>query len=573
MKNKEIADIFQRMGALLEMKDENVFRIRSYYKAAENISNFAEDISSLREQNRLSEIPGVGKTLEEKIGEYLDTGKIAAYEKLTQEVPESLLQVMEIPSVGPKKAKLFFTKLNVTDVASLQKAAVAGHLLGLEGIKEKTVTKILDGIKIVLAGPQRMNLGVAYTVAQTIVEQLEKLPEVKQIVPAGSLRRGKETIGDIDILVDSKNPQKVMEVFVKLPEVKIINGQGETKSSIVTHDNVQVDLRVVETKSFGAALLYFTGSTNFNVKLRQLAIKKGMKVNEYGVFDAKGNNLASKTEKECLALLDLPYVPPELREDIGEARLFGESKPDIPKLIELADFKGDLHVHSTYSDGQNTIAEMAAAAQAKGYEYVSISDHSYRLRIAGGVSPENLLKKKKEIDGLNKKLKNFRVLYGTEVEIDMDGNLDYNEKILSEFDVVIAAVHSGFTQPRAKMTARLLKACRNKFVNIIAHPTGVHLGKREPYDVDLKQLSQAAKNENTFLEINSCPVRLDLNSHNIYFAKQEGANFSINTDAHRSNQLEFMKFGVTLARRGWLEKKQVLNTLSLSALLKKLDKK
>lgn len=573
MKNKEIADIFQRMGALLEMKDENVFRIRSYYKAAENLSNSAEDVVSLREQGRLSEIPGIGKTLEEKIGEYLDTGKIAAYEKLTQEVPESLLQVMEIPSVGPKKAKLFFTKLNIKDVDGLEKAASTGKLVGLEGIKEKTIEKILDGIKIVKQGQQRMNLGAATETADAIVAQLKKLPQVKDIVPAGSLRRYKETIGDIDILVDSKDPQKIMDVFVSLPQVKAVNGHGETKSSILTKDNIQVDLRVVEPKSWGAALLYFTGSTNFNVKLRQLAIKKGMKVNEYGVFDAAGNNLASKTEKECLAILGLPFIPPELREDIGESRIFTDGKPQIPQLVELSDIKGDLHTHSNYSDGHNTIAEMAKAAQARGYEYLAVSDHSEKLRIAGGVSPENLKKKKKEIDDLNKKLKNFRVLFGTEVEIDMDGNLDYNERILSEFDVVIGAVHSGFDQPRAKMTARLLKACRNKFVNIIAHPTGVHLGKRDPYDVDLKELCRAAKEENTFLEINSFPIRLDLNSHNVYFANQEGANFSINTDSHHTDHLEYMKFGVAMARRGWLEKKQVLNTLSLSALLKTLDKK
>ncbi len=572
-KNKEIADIFQRMGALLEMKDENVFRIRSYYKAAENISSLAEDAAILRQENRLSQIPGVGKTLEEKIGEYLDTGKISAYENLIREVPESLLEVMKVPSVGPKKAKLFFTQLNVIDLAGLEKAAKSGQLLDLEGIKEKTVEKILDGIKIVRQGPQRMTLGTAVSVAETIVYQLENLPDVKAIVPAGSLRRGKETIGDIDILVDSKDPAKVMDVFVKLPQVKTIQGQGETKSSILTVDNVQVDLRVVEAKSFGAALLYFTGSTNFNVKLRQIAIKKGMKVNEYGIFDAKGNNLASKTEKDCFDVLGLPFIPPELREDIGESRLFGErALAQIPHLIELSDIKGDLHAHSTYSDGHNTMAEMASAAQAKGYEYLAMTDHSQKLRIAGGVSAEDLLIKKKEIDELNKKLKNFRILYGTEVEIDRDGNLDYNEKILGEFDVVVASVHSGFNQPQDKMTARLLKACRNKFVNIIAHPTGVHLGKREPYDVDLKALSRAAKEENTFLEINACPVRLDLNSANVYFANQEGADFTINTDAHRINQLEFMRFGVAIGRRGWLRKSQVLNTFSLSEMLKKLKK-
>ena len=576
MKNRVIAEIFQHMGALLEMKDENVFRIRSYYKAAENIANLAEDIETIRREKRLSAIPGIGKTLEEKINEYLDTGKISAYDKLTQEIPESLLQVMAIPSVGPKKAKLFFTELKIKDIDGLEKAATQGQLLGLEGIKEKTIEKILSGIKVVRQGNACMNLGTATDVAEAIVAQLKKLPQVKQIIPAGSLRRSKETIRDIDILVDSHDPQKVMDAFVHLPQVKTINGHGETKSSILTKDNIQVDLRVVDPKSFGAALLYFTGSTNFNVKLRQIAIKKNMKVNEYGVFAVKGDKeklLAAKTEKECFAVLDLPFIPPELREDMGERLLFPDKgQAQIPKLVELADIKGDLHVHSNYSDGQNTIEEMADACRAKGYEYVAICDHSYKLRVAGGVSPENLKKKKKEIDDLNKKYKNFRILFGTEVEIDMDGNLDYNEKILGEFDIVIGAVHSGFDQPREKMTERLLKACRNQYVNIIAHPTGVHLGKREPYDVDLKALCHAAKEANTFLEINSFPIRLDLNSNNVFFAQQEGAHFSINTDSHHTDHLEYMKFGVAMARRGWVEKKQVLNTLSLGKLLKRLKK-
>lgn len=576
MKNHEISGLFRRMGALLEIKNENVFRVRSYFKAADNIENCAEDIAVLRADGRLGEIPGIGKTLEEKIGEYLDTGRIAAYQKLTLEIPESILAVMDIPSVGPKKAGLFFHQLGVKDIAGLEKAARSGKLLGLEGIKEKTVQKILDGIKIVRQGQERMNLGAATNLADSIVKELKKLPQVRDIVPAGSLRRCKETVRDIDILVDSSDPKTVMDAFVTLPQVKTVQNHGETKSSILTHDNVQVDLRVVAPESLGAALLYFTGSTGFNVRLRQLALKKSMKVNEYGIFSVKNDKeklIASKTETDCLKALGLPYVPPELREEIGEARIFSDKgRAVIPALVEIKDIKGDLHVHSVYSDGHNTIPEMAAAARARGYEYVAICDHSQKLRVAGGVSPEDLIKKKKEINAYNEKNTDFRVLYGTEVEIDMDGNLDYNEKILGEFDVVIAAVHGGFDMPPEKMTARLLKACRNKFVHIIAHPTGVHLGKRGPYDFDLKALGKAAREENTFLEINSFPVRLDLNSNNIYFAAGLGANFAINTDSHHIDHLDHMKFGVALARRAWLGRGQVINTLPLAQLIKRLEK-
>ncbi len=577
MKNKEIAEIFNRMGTLLEMKNENVFKVRAYYKAAENISNLAEDIESVKNEKRLSTISGIGKALEEKIIEYCETGKISAYGKLLEEIPESIFEVINIPSVGPKKAKLFYDQLKVKDLQGLRKAAENGKLLGLPGIKEKTIENILKGIKIVQQGQERMNLGTATQVAEEIIENLRKLKEVKQIAAAGSLRRRKETIRDIDILIDSSDPQRVMDIFVKLPSVKQVNVHGDTKSSILTQDNIQVDLRVVDPKCFGAALLYFTGSKSFNVKIRQIAIKKNMKVNEYGIFSVKREEekrLASKTEEECLKALGLPYIPPELREEIGEQELFGKPGDtiikSIPQLIEQKDIRGELHVHSTWSDGSNSIAEMAEAVRKRGYHYLAISDHSPRLRVAGGVSVENLKKKKKEIDELNKRFKDFRILFGTEVDIDTQGNLDYNNKILSEFDVVIAAIHSGFEQPKEVQTKRLIKACQNKFVHIIAHPTGVHLGKREPYDIDLKELCQVARETNTCLEINSFPIRLDLNSANVYFARSQGVKFIINTDSHSLSHLDYIKFGVAIARRGWLTKKDVLNTMSCEELLKAL---
>ena len=460
MKNHPLADLLNRMGMLLEIKDENIFKVKAYYKAAENISALAEDIEDIRRENRLSEIPGIGKALEEKTIEYLDTGKIRAYEELTQEIPESILELVDIPSVGPKKAKLFWQHLKIATADQLAKAAESGKLLGLPGIKEKTIENIVRGIRIVKEGQERLNIALAVEVAEQFISALKALPEVKDICVAGSLRRMRETIRDIDLLVDSSNPKKVMETFVHLPQVKSINAHGETKSSIVTKENVQVDLRVVEPESFGAALLYFTGSKNFNIKLRQAAIKKDMKINEYGVFSLKNGKeklLASRTEEECLKVLGLAYVPAELREDIGEAEIF--SGQPIPKLIELENIRGDLHVHSTYSDGKNTIAEMTEAARTLGYEYLAVSDHSARLKIARGVSVADLNKKKKEIDALNAKLKNFRILFGAEVEIDTEGNLDYNDAVLSEFDVVIASIHSGFEESKEKLTRRDVTKC------------------------------------------------------------------------------------------------------------------
>lgn len=561
------------MGTLLEIKGELVFKVRAYYKAADNIEALSEDIETIRKENRLGDIPGIGKALEEKIGQYLDTGKIKAYQDLAKEIPESVLDVMNIPSVGPKKAKLFFDKLKIKTVEDLKSAAESGKLLNLEGFKEKAVENILRGIKIVQEGQERMNLGTATRLADAIMQALKQLPEVKHIETAGSLRRGRETIGDIDILIDSPKPAKVMDAFVHLPQVESVNAFGETKSSVLVDGHKQVDLRVVNPSEWGAALLYFTGSKSFNIKLRQLAIKKNLKVNEYGVFKVSGEKetrVACATEEECFKALGLPFVPPELREEIGEERIFQGEK--LPRLIEEKDICGEIHVHSTYSDGRNTIDEMVAAARQRGYSYLAISDHSPRLRVAGGVSPEDLKRKKKEIETINKRLKDFRVLFGTEVEIDTEGDLDYNDKILSEFDIVIAAIHSGFEQDTKKLTARLLKACQHKYVNVIAHPFGVHLGKREPYNVDFKAVCQAAVDHRVLLEINSFPVRLDLNSANAYFAKAQGVQFVINTDAHHVGHLDYMKFGIKIARRAWLTKEDVANTKPLKDFIKTLEK-
>jgi DNA polymerase (family 10) len=554
----------------------------------------------------LGEIPGIGKALEEKIIEFFKSGSIDAYERLLRDVPESLLDVMNVPSVGPKKAKIFFKQLGVKTVDDLKRVASEGKLLGLPGFKEKTVENILKGIAVLKEGQKRLTILTATEVAHKFVESLKVLPQVKRIDVAGSLRRCKETIGDIDILVavtmdegrgtkderqrtamsighvrpssivsrpSSSDAKTIMDAFVRLPQVKSINAHGETKSSVLTQENIQVDLRVVSPEVYGAALLHLTGSQAFNVKLRQLAIKNGMKVSEYGVFKMQGEKehlIACDTEEKCFKALGLPFFPPELREEIGEEEIFSGKKP--PELITLDDIKGDLHTHSTYSDGRNTIEEMAAAAQALGYEYLALSDHSQKLKIARGVSQEDLLKKIKHIEGLNKKLKGFRVLCGSEVEIDSDGNLDYNEDTLARLDFVIASVHSGFEQTQEKMTQRLAKTCTNKYVHAIGHPFGRHIGKRDGYNIDFRELCRVATDTNTCLEINAFPIRLDLDSANAYFARHQGVKFLINTDAHAIEHLSYMKFGVGVARRAWLRKEDVINTRSLKDLEKALRK-
>lgn len=592
MKNQTIAELFNRFGQLLEISGENPFKIRAYYKAAENISALGEDIEIIVKEGRLSGIPGIGKALEEKICEFLQSGRIDAYERLTATVPESLLDVMSVPSVGPKKAKIFFEKLGVKTIDDLKSAALDGKLLGLSGFKEKTIENILKGITVVKEGQKRMTIAAATGIAKQFVEPLRALTQVKSIDVTGSLRRCKETIGDIDILVaprdegrktkedgrssvaESPDVQEIMDVFVSLPYVKSINGRGETKSSVLTQDNVQVDLRVVSPDVYGAALLHLTGSQAFNVRIRQLAIKKGMKVSEYGVFKVDGEKetlIVCDTEEKCFKALGLPYICPELREEIGEETLWSGVQP--PELITLSDIKGDLHTHSTYSDGKHTIEEMAAAAQALGYEYLALSDHSQKLKVARGVSQEDLLKKIKHIEGLNKKLKGFRILCGSEVEIDSDGNLDYNEDILAQLDFVIASVHSGFEQTKEKITQRLVKACTNKYVHAIGHPFGRHIGKRDAYNIDFKELCKVAADTNTCLEINACPIRLDLDSTNAYFARSQGVKFLINTDAHGTEQLSYMNFGIGVARRAWLTADHVLNTRSLAQLEKGLKKK
>jgi DNA polymerase (family 10) len=569
MKNLEVAKIFRDIAKILEIKGDNPFRIRAYERAAQNIEGITEDIENFIQEDKLREIPGIGKDLESKIKEIVKTGKSKFYQDLKKTIPEGLLNLLNIPSVGPKTAKLLFDKLKIKSVSDLEQAIKKNKLQGIFGIKEKTIENILKGIEVLKRGKERMTLAQATLVAEEFVNALKKLPEVKKISTAGSLRRQKETVRDIDILMTSDKTEKVMEVFTKIPSVKDVLAEGETKSSVRTKDDVQVDCRVVKDKSFGAALLYFTGSKNFNIKLRQLAIKKGLKINEYGVF-RKQKFICGRTEQEIFKLLDLAYIEPEMREDNGEIALAQKFK--LPKLIEKQDLKGDLHAHSLWSDGNNSIEEMAKAAKDLGYSYIAMTDHSQSLKVANGLSVADLRKKQREIEKLNKRLKDFRILYGTEVDIDSGGNIDYKDNILKEFDIVVAAIHGGFKQSKEQLTRRIIKACKNKYVHIIAHPTGKLWGERDAYEIDLDEILKAAQDTNTHLEINAFPQRLDLNDLHCRRAKEMGVRLAIGTDAHEASQLQVVKFGIAVARRGWLESEDVINTLGTEELLREIKK-
>jgi DNA polymerase (family 10) len=434
---------------------------------------------------------------------------------------------------------------------------------------EKSETNILRGIELYKRRKERVLLGTALPLAEEIVRSLRQLKETDKINFAGSLRRKKETIGDIDILVTSQNPEKIMKTFVSLPQVREILAEGPTKSSVITRDDIHVDVRVVEPISFGAALQYFTGSKAHNIKLRELAVKRGLKINEYGVFDSKtGKRITGEEEEEVYRILELPFISPELREDRGEIEAAQEN--ELPRLIEYPQIKGDLHLHTKWSDGAHTIRQMAEEARKRGYKYIAITDHSQSLKFAGGLTEERLREEIEEIRRLNQELDDFTVLTGIEVDIKSDGSLDFSDKILSKLDVVIAAIHSGFKQESKIITERLVRAMQNRFVSIIAHPTGRLIGYRESYQVDIDKIMNMAAKTGTVLEINAYPERLDLNDVYCRMAKDKGVQLAIETDAHSIDGLEFMNLGVDVARRGWLEEKDIINTLPMDKLLKRL---
>ena len=570
MNSKDIARIFEEIANILAIKGDNPFRIRAYEKAAQNIESLGDELFTLIKEDKLTCVAGIGKDLADKIKEIAKTGKLKAYEDLKKEIPAGVLDMLKIPGLGPKTVHAIYQKLKIDTIAKLERAAKEGTLAKLEGVRAKTMENILKGIELIKKGGERTPLYFAANIAQEFLSQLKKVKEVEKIEAAGSLRRKKDTVRDIDILVTSKKPAKVMDTFTSLPMVKRVLAKGETKSSVIAQqNNMQVDLRVVEKNSFGSALLYFTGSKQFNIKTRQLAIKKGYKINEYGVF--KGEKcIAGKTEEEIFSLMKMAYVAPELREDRGEIQ--AALKNALPKLVQLKDIKGDLHVHSTYSDGTMSIEKIANIAKDLGYEYIAVTDHSQTLKVAHGLDVKEVHKKIEDIKNLNKKLKGIRVLCGTEVDILGDGKLDYPDSLLKELDMVVAAIHSGFKQSRHQLTMRTVSACKNKYVNIIAHPTGRLWPEREAYDIDLEAVNKAARDNKVALEINCYHNRLDLNDSHALAAKHAKVKFALGTDAHILEQFHFMDLGVSVVRRGWLEKKDVVNCMKLEELLKWLKK-
>ncbi len=559
----EIADIFDRIADSLDILEENRFKIRAYRNASRNLRELTEDVKDIAERGELSKIPGIGKDLAEKIREYVAHGKIKYYEELNQKVPRELVDLLAIQGLGPKMLSKLFKELKVKKLADLEREIDGEEILKLHGVGKKKIEDIKRGIQIFKESKKRVNLGIALPIAEDIVNEVNKIPGAEKAIFAGSLRRMRETIGDIDILTQSDDGKPVIESFTKMPFVKNVLVSGDTKGSVILRNGTQVDLRVVGPESYGAALQYFTGSQAHNVKVRTIAVKKGLKINEYGLFHGS-KKIAGETEGDVYEKLGLPLIPPEMREDRGEieAALRGR----LPALIEPQDIKGDLHVHSNWSDGKCSIEEMALMAKRFGYEYIAITDHSPSARIANGLSIERLYEKKEELESVRKKVKGIRVFMGSEVDILSDGSLDYPNSVLGDLDVVIASVHSGFKMERAKMTERIVNAIKNPFVHFLAHPTGRLIGERDPYDVDLEQVFKTAKEYGKAIEVNSHYLRLDLNDINIRKAIDMGIRLVISTDAHNADQLKLMRLGVATARRGWAAKTDIINSMKFKEL-------
>jgi len=571
MRNQEIAKIFNDISDILEIKGDNPFRIRAYRRAAQNIDGLAKDVAEISVEE-LQEIPGIGDDLAGKIQEYVKTGNLKFYDELKKEVPPGLVDLLSVPGLGPKTAKLLLEKLHIKDIDDLEKHAKEGKLKGLPGIQARTEENILKGIAMIKRHPGRFPIGRVLPVAEGILGKLKEKAPVNKLSIAGSLRRWKDTIKDIDVLATSKDPHKVMDVFVHLPQVKEVLMKGPTKSSLITKEGIQVDLRVVDEGSFGAALAYFTGSKEHNIRLREMAVKKGLKINEYGIFDAKTEKkLGGKNEGDVYKILDMSYIPPELREDTGEIEAALEGR--LPGLVEMGDIKGDLHVHTKSSDGSHDIQELIDAAKARGYEYLAITDHSKGLAVARGLSVDQVLEQNKKITALNKKLKGFKLLSGTEMDIKSDGSLDYPDEVLKQLDIVVASIHSGFRQSKEQITKRLVSAMKNPYVSIIAHPSGRLIGERDSYEINMDEVLRTAKETGTAIEINAYPLRLDLSDMYVKKAKEMGVSLAINTDTHVIYQFDFMAYGVGTARRGWAEKKDVLNTFRYAMLMKRLSEK
>ncbi len=570
MINSLLAEIFYDMADILEMQDVQ-FKPQAYRKVARSIEDLSDDVEELYRQGgleRLRKIPGVGESIAGKIEEFIKTGRIRGYEALKKTMPRHITALMSVPGLGPKKVAVLSKKLGISNVKQLEAAAKAGKISRLEGFGEKSEQDIIKGIEMVKAGQERMPLGLALPIIRKVESKLKGFNHVKRVCSAGSVRRMKETIGDLDILATSDSPKKVMDFFTNLPAVRRVLAKGPTKSTVILQNGLQADLRVVDDESYGSALQYFTGNKDHNIKLRGIAIKKGLKLSEYGIFRRENSKkIPARTEEEFYKRLGMPYIEPELRENTGEIEAAIKGK--LPSLIPYNSIKGDLHVHSNYSDGINTIQEIAKAAKGMSYGYICVSDHSKSQRIAKGIDEERLMEKLREIKSINKSAGNgFRVISGTEVDILPNSELDYPEDILKKVEIVTASVHSRFKSSKEEMTNRIVTALQNEHVDILGHPTGRLINKRLPYEVDIGKVFEAARENSKCLEINAAYDRLDLKDMHIKAAIEAGVKLAISTDSHSVEELKFMELGVAMARRGWAEEKDIVNASSLGNLPK-----
>ncbi len=568
--NQEIAKILYEIGDFLE-SEEVPFKPYAYKNAAITVDALEQNVADIYKKGglkALGEIPSVGDSIAQKIEEYIKTGKIKYYSELKRKLPIKMEEMIAVEGMGPKRARYLFQKLGITNLKELEKAAKQNKIAGLFGFGPKAQANILQGIEFLKRSKGRFLLGEILPKAQEVYGKLKSIKEVEQVDFAGSLRRMKETIGDVDFLVVSSQPKKVMNFFTSLPGIVKIWGQGGTKASIRLKEDFDMDLRVVPRRSYGSALQYFTGSKDHNIVLRKIAIEKGLKLSEYGLFRGP-KMIAGEDEKGIYNALGLDWIPPELREDRGEIELAQVKK--LPELVELKDIKGDLHCHTTWSGGENSIEEMAKKAMELGYEYTGITDHTKYLTIEHGLNEKELLEQRIEIDRTNKKLKienlKLKILHGCEANILKDGSIDIKDEALAKLDYAIGGVHSHFKMEKDQMTERIIKAMKNPNIKIISHPTGRILKKRDEYQADFNKLLRAAKEFNVALEINSYPERLDLNDINIKKAKEAGVRMAINTDSHIKDQMRFMELGVAQARRGWAEPVDVINTWSLKELV------
>lgn len=562
--NGEVADLLRRIADMLEIKGEVIYKSIAYRKAADNIAALGRDLDEIQREGKLQDIPGVGKALTQKLTELLTTRRLEYYERLEEQVPPGVLSLLAIPDVGPKTAKLLWERLGTMSVAEAEQAARAGKLRHLPGMGEKSEQRILRGVELLHRRSERIPLGTAWPVCQELLAALRESPGVERATAAGSLRRMRATVGDLDLLVASQTAASVMAAFGQLPQVERVDLAGDTKTTVILRNGLQVDLRVLPPDRYGSLLQYFTGSQAHNVRLRGLSLAQGLSLSECG-FKRGDEEILCPEEDDVYRAVGLEWIPPELREDRGEIEAAAEGK--LPKLIEQSDLRGDLHCHSDWSDGAATIEEMALAAMARGYEYLLISDHTQSLGIANGLSAERLQQQAEAIRAVNARHPEIRLLRGCELEIKADGSLDLPDEVLAQLDVVVASIHSGLRQDRDTITQRLLSAVRNPHVDIIGHPTGRLIGQRDPSDVDIGAVLREAARFGTVIEINSIPARLDLEDIYVRRAKDLGVRLAINSDAHSIDGLETVRFGIATARRGWAEAGDVVNTLPLNGLM------